>query len=88
MVYSREYPSEAMSRAASDVQRGPNLSHIIPAGNPRDIPKFDIDPKISTEMLFLYLYYQEKSFFDKTEKNVRFLLPEGCTSEYLVTGCN
>lgn len=59
-----------MSRAASDVQRGPNLSHIIPAGNPRDIPKFDIDPKISTEMLFLYLYYQENHSSIKLKKKM------------------
>lgn len=50
VLYNKEYPSAAISKAAREVHLAPNLSHIIPAGKPRDIPKLDIDPRISTEM--------------------------------------
>lgn len=37
--------------------RDPNLSHINPAGNPRDIPKFDMDPKSSTATRKTWRYF-------------------------------
>lgn len=66
-----------MSKAANEVHLGPNLSHIIPAGKPREIPKLDIDPRISTEMTF-DLYYsrlqnQPFNFITRAKKRKSFL---------------
>lgn len=43
------YPNDDITSPARDAQRPPNRSHIIPAGKPKDIPKFDVEPNSSTE---------------------------------------
>jgi hypothetical protein len=49
VLHKRPNPAEAINSPQREAILGPNFSHTIPAGNPRDIPKFDIDPNNSTE---------------------------------------
>jgi hypothetical protein len=44
------YPDVDTIKPTNDVHLGPNLSHNMPAGNPKEMPKFDMDPNNSTEI--------------------------------------
>jgi hypothetical protein len=48
VLHKRPNPAEAINSPQKEAILGPNFSHTIPAGNPRDIPKFDIDPNNSS----------------------------------------
>jgi hypothetical protein len=73
VLHKRPNPAEAINSPQKEAILGPNFSHTIPAGNPRDIPKFDIDPNNSTEKherkqyhlneIHFFQYYKEFSLY-------------------------
>jgi hypothetical protein len=73
VLHKRPNPAEAINSPQKEAILGPNFSHTIPAGNPRDIPKFDIDPNNSTEKRERKQYHlNEKHFFSSIIRNFLF----------------